>query len=62
MSKVEIRFSEPAKKVWGSWLEKSSECGAMYSSVVLETSGYEARIEGEKGERRRIGRERGEAR
>lgn len=62
MSKDEMRFSEPAKKVWGAWMEKSSEWGEIYSSVVLETSGYEAKIDGEKGERRRIGRERGEAR
>lgn len=32
----------------------------MYSSVVMETSGYEAMIEGENGDRSRMGRARSE--
>lgn len=60
MSKTEIRFNEPAKKVVGLSEEKRSECGAVYSSVVGEIRGYDARTEGEKGEMRRIGRARKE--
>lgn len=33
----------------------------MYSSVVVETSGYEAMIDGEKGDRSRMGRARSDA-
>ncbi len=42
--------------------EKSSECGAVNTSVVGDTRGYDATIEGLKGERRRIGRLRREER
>lgn len=62
MSKVETKLSDPAKKWFGLSGEKSREWGAMYRSVVRETRGYEAIIEGVKGERSRIGRERRETR
>ena len=72
MSKMLMQESLPAKK----WLldallvdallllvlSKRRECGVMYASVRGLMSGYEAIMEGEKGERRRRGRERGEVR
>ena len=50
ISKREIKFGEPAKKVFGLRLEKTRACGAMYSSVVGEMRGYDARMDSEKGE------------
>ena len=62
MSKMLIKLSEPAKKWFGLSDENSRECGAMYSSVVADTRGYVASIEGVNGDSRRMGRARSEVR
>ncbi len=62
MSKVLIWDSLPAKnRVVFPDVSKMRECGAIYASVVGLMSGYEARICGLQGERRRMGREAQEA-
>lgn len=57
-----MQLSLPAKKWLGFSVEKRREYGAMKASVVGETSGYEAILEGANGEYKRMGRERKEAR